>query len=119
MKKYIEFLYKFRWIIAIGVPLLVFALASNLKNLAFEGSYRIWFGENSKILNDYDNFRKVFGNDDAVVIVFKDKNGIFNKKALSSIDRITEKLWQTKYITRVDSLHLINMFIVIKSIPMK
>ena len=104
MQKYVNILDKYRWWIVITIPLLVLFLAMSFKNLAFEGSYRIWFGENSKILNDYDNFRKVFGNDDAVVIVFKDKNGIFNKKALSSIDRITKKLWQTKYITRVDSL---------------
>jgi predicted RND superfamily exporter protein len=104
MKKYIEFLYKFRWIIAIGVPLLVLALASNLKHLEMDGSYRIWFGENSKTLRDYDDFRATFGNDDAVIISFKDENGIFNKKALKSIDNITQKLWQMKYVARVDSL---------------
>jgi predicted RND superfamily exporter protein len=104
MKKYIEFLYKFRWIIAIGVPLLVFALASNLKHLEMDGSYRIWFGENSKTLVDYDNFRQTFGNDDAMIISFKDENGVFNKKALQTIDNITQKLWQMKYVARVDSI---------------
>jgi predicted RND superfamily exporter protein len=104
MKRYIEFLYKFRWFIAIGVPLLVIALASNLKHLEMDGSYRIWFGENSKTLTDYDDFRATFGNDDAVIISFKDENGIFNKKALKSIDNITQKLWQMKYVARVDSL---------------
>jgi len=104
LKNYIKFLQKFRWFIAIGIPLIVLALASNLKHVEIDGSYRIWFGEDSKILTDYDNFRKTFGNDDGVVIVFKDENGIFNKKALSSIDRITEALWKTKYIARVDSL---------------
>jgi predicted RND superfamily exporter protein len=104
MKNYIAFLKKFRWFIAIGIPLIVFALASNLKHVEMDGSYRIWFGEDSKILTDYDDFRKTFGNDDGVVIVFKDPNGIFNKKALSSIDRITQALWKTKYIARVDSL---------------
>ena len=104
MKNYIAFLKKFRWFIALGVPLMVLMLASNLKHLEIDGSYRIWFGEDSKILTDYDNFRKTFGNDDGVVIVFKDPNGIFNKKALSSIDRITQALWKTKYIARVDSL---------------
>ncbi len=104
MKKYINFLDKFKWVIAIGVPLLVFALASNLKHLEMDGSYRIWFGEKSKTLVDYDNFRKTFGNDDAVIISFKDENGIFNKKALQSIDNITQKLWRTKYIARVDSI---------------
>ena len=104
MQTYINILQKYKWAIVIIIPLLVLALASNLKNLSFEGSYRIWFGENSKILKDYDDFRLIFGNDDAVVITFKDKNGIFNKKALGTVQRITDKLWQTKYITRVDSI---------------
>jgi len=104
MKSYIAFLKKFRWLIAIGIPLLVLVLSSNLKHIEMDGSYRIWFGKDSKILTDYDNFRKTFGNDDGVVIVFKDENGIFSKKALASIDRITQALWKTKYIARVDSL---------------
>ncbi|CAA6811006.1 MAG: Predicted exporter of the RND superfamily [uncultured Sulfurovum sp.] len=104
MKKYVDFLQKFRWFIAIGVPLIVLALASNLKQVEMDGSYRIWFGEDSKTLTDYDKFRKTFGNDDGIVIVFQDKEGIFTKKALESIDNITEALWKTKYIARVDSL---------------
>ena len=105
MKSYITFLKKFRWLIAIGIPLLVFALVFfNAHKIEMDGSYRIWFGEDSKTLTDYDNFRKTFGNDDGVVIVFKDENGIFSKKALASIDRITQALWKTKYIARVDSL---------------
>ena len=99
-----KFLQRFRWAIVFGIPLIVFALASSLKNVEMDGSYRIWFGEDSKTLKDYDNFRKTFGNDDGVVIVFKDENGLFNKKALSSIERITDALWKTKYISRVDSL---------------
>ena len=104
MKNYIAFLKKFKWLIVFGIPLIVLLLASNLKHIEMDGSYRIWFGEDSKILTDYDDFRKTFGNDDGVVIVVKDPNGIFNKKALSSIDRITEALWRTKYIARVNSL---------------
>jgi len=104
MKNYIEFLQKFRWLIAIGVPLIVFALAFNLKYLQMDGSYRIWFAEDSKTLTDYDNFRSTFGNDDALIITFQDKNGIFNKKALQSIDNITQALWKMKYVARVDSI---------------
>jgi len=104
MRKYINFLQKFRWIIAIGLPIVVFLLASNLKHLQIDGSYRIWFGEGSKILTEYDNFRSTFGNDDSIVITIKDENGIFNKKALQSIDNITQELWRMKYIARVDSI---------------
>lgn len=104
MRKYIEFLQKFKWLIAIGIPLLILVLSSNLKHLEIDGSYRIWFGEESKILKDYDDFRQTFGNDDAVIISFKDEKGIFTKKALQSIDNITQALWQMKYVARVDSI---------------
>ena len=104
MIKYVQLLQKFRWAIIIIIPLIILSLSSNLKNLSFEGSYRIWFGEDSKILKSYDDFRLIFGNDDSLTIVFKDDNGIFNKKALNTIKTITEELWKTKYITRVDSL---------------
>ena len=104
MKNYINTLQKYRWAIVVLIPLIVFLLATNLKNLSFEGSYRIWFGKDSKILKSYDDFRLIFGNDDSVTITFKDKNGIFNKKALNTISKITDELWKTKYISRVDSL---------------
>ncbi|HFQ62471.1 MAG TPA: hypothetical protein ENK39_09280 [Epsilonproteobacteria bacterium] len=104
MKRYIDFLYKFRWAIVLCIPLIVIVLASSLKHLQIDGSYRIWFEKDSKILTDYDTFRSEFSNDDGVTIVFKDKNGIFNKKALSSIQRITEALWDMPHIDRVDSI---------------
>jgi len=90
--------------VVILIPLITIMMASSLKHLEFEGSYRIWFGEESKILKDYDNFRAIFGNDDAVTIMFTDKDGIFTKKALTTIDNITQKLWQAHYISRVDSI---------------
>ena len=104
MNKFIDKIMQFRWYIVILIPLLTLGISTSLKNLEFEGSYRIWFDEDSKILKDYDDFRLVFGNDDAVSIIFKDENGILNKKALHVIQRMTEKLWATKYIARVDSL---------------
>ncbi len=104
MKKFVNGIIRFRWFIAILIPLMTFAMATQLKYLEFEGSYRIWFGEDSKILKNYDTFRATFGNDDAIMIIFRDEEGIFNPKALKVIDAITQDLWQTKYIARVDSL---------------
>jgi len=104
MTKYINFLHKFRWAIVVIVPLIVMMLASNLKHLEIDGSYRIWFEKDSKILKEYDAFRDEFSNDDGIVIVFQDKEGVFNKKALGSIQRITEALWEMPHIDRVDSI---------------
>ena len=104
MKKFINFTIRFRWAIAVLIPLITIILGYQLKNLQFEGSYRIWFGENSQSLKQYDKFRAVFGNDDSIIITFTDDDGIMNPKALKLIDRLTNKLWETKYIARVDSL---------------
>ena len=104
MNKFVDFIIRFRWFFAITIPLVTILMASQLKHLEFEGSYRIWFDKDSQILKDYDNFRAVFGNDDAVTIIFSDENGVMNPKALHVIDNITQKLWTTKYIARADSL---------------
>ncbi len=104
IKKFTDFILKFRWYITILIPLITVAFAIQLKHAQFDGSYRIWFSPESKTLQQYDAFKAVFGNDDSIIIVFSDENGIMNKKALNVIDRLTEKLWQTKYIARVDSL---------------
>ncbi|MDF1877048.1 MMPL family transporter [Sulfurimonas sp. SAG-AH-194-L11] len=104
MRKFVNFIISFRWYIFILIPLMTLAFAYQLKNAEFDGKYRIWFEEGSQTLIQYDNFRAIFGNDDAMIIVFSDENGVMNKKALGVIDRLTQKLWQTKYISRVDSL---------------
>ncbi len=104
MNKFILFIINFRWAIAILIPLITIVLGAQLKNIQFDGKYRIWFAEDSTSIINYDKFRAIFGNDDSIIITFNDKNGIFNKKALNVINRLTQKLWQTKYIARVDSL---------------
>ena len=104
MKQYIHFLQKFKWLITFIVPFIVLLLALNLKDLQIDGSYRIWFEEDSQTLKDYDQFQSDFSNDDGLTIVFKDENGIFNQKALASVQRITEDLWNMNHVDRVDSI---------------
>ncbi|QOP42172.1 efflux RND transporter permease subunit [Sulfurimonas marina] len=104
MKRFVENIIRFRWWIVILIPLLTIILGYQLKNVQFDGSYRIWFGKDSEALQKFDKFRSVFGNDDSIVIILEDEKGIFNKKALASIERLTQMLWETRFIARVDSL---------------
>jgi len=104
MRKFVDLIIKLRWLIVIIIPLITILLGYQLKDAKFDGSYRIWFGEDSKSLQQYDAFKATFGNDDSIIIVFSDENGVMNKKALGVIDRLTNKLWETKFIARVDSL---------------
>ena len=104
MKTYLQMVIKFRWAIVVLIPLLTVFLALQLKHIQFDGSYRVWFAEGSSTLKNYDNFKNVFGNDDALIITFEDVNGVMNKKALLVIERLTKKLLKTRFIARVDSL---------------
>ena len=104
MHKFVDQIIKFKWLIAILIPIITLTFAIGLNHLTFEGSYRIWFGTQSQILKDYDNFRNTFGNDEVISVTFKNEKGIFNKESLGVVHRITEKFWQTQYIARVDSI---------------
>ncbi len=104
MHKFVDTVIKFKWFIALFIPVIAILMATQLKDLAFEGSYRIWFDKDSKILRDYDNFRSVFGNDQVITVSFKNDQGVFNKESLGVVSRITEKFWETEYIARVDSI---------------
>lgn len=104
MQRYIDFLERYRWIIVFSIPLIVALFALNLKHLQIDGQYRIWFEEGSTTLKEYDYFRQEFSNDDGIIIVFRDKEGIFNKKALSAVQRLTDALGELEYVDRVDSI---------------
>ncbi len=91
IERFADRVIRLRWFIVVIVPVIVFAMMGvGSKNFGFEGSYRIWFGEESEYLKNYDTFRATFGTDEVILITFKDDNGIFNKKALGTIQRITD-----------------------------
>ncbi|WP_089726823.1 efflux RND transporter permease subunit [Candidatus Thiosymbion oneisti] len=103
--KYVDAIIKYRWFVALSCPFLVIVMVlSCIEDLGLEAGYRIWLGKDSKIIAGYENFKHTFGSDDTIVIAFMDEAGIFSNQALGTIERITERLWQTKHIIRVDSI---------------
>lgn len=104
MKSYLFFLNRFRWAILFGFIVLTVTLTAQLGKLGFEGSYRIWFAKDSATLRQYDDFRATFGSDDTIIIAFSDTKGIFNPKALKTLERLSQKLSSMDHIARVDSL---------------
>ena len=104
MKNYIEFLNKYKGKIFIGITFVVLICSFWLKDIAFEGSYRIWFAADSKIMKSYDDFRDNFSTDDTFVVAFRDENGIFNTKAITTILKLTDEIAQIDGVRKVDSL---------------
>jgi predicted RND superfamily exporter protein len=107
MERYIDFLDKYKIKLIIFTTIFVALLSISIKDLAFEGSYRIWFDKDSKIIKNYDNFRTTFSGDDTFVVSFQDnkhKDGVFNKKAIDTILKLTEKFKMLDGVRKVDSL---------------
>jgi len=106
MKNYINFLDKHKYKIIIFTTIIVALLSISLKNLAFEGSYKIWFDKDSKILKDYEDFRLNFSGDDTFYIAFEDNStlGVFNKKAINTIMDLTYEFEDIDGVDDVDSL---------------
>jgi len=106
MQNYIDFLDKHKYKIIIFTTLIVALLSISLKNLAFEGSYKIWFDKDSKILKDYEDFRLNFSGDDTFYIAFEDNNtnGVFNKKAINTIMELTYEFEDIDGVDDVNSL---------------
>ncbi len=104
MKQYIEFLDHHKTKLMLLITMLVALLSISLKELAFEGSYRIWFDPASKIMKDYDQFRSTFSGDDTFIVAFEDKEGIFREKPIKTILELTQKLKMLDGVRKVDSL---------------
>lgn len=104
MNNYINFLDNFKYKLIILITVTVALLSISLKNLDYEGSYKIWFDQDSKIIKDYENFRSTFSGDDRFAIAFEDENGIFTEKAINQILDLTQKLHYIKGVQKVDSL---------------
>jgi predicted RND superfamily exporter protein len=107
INKYTNFLDKYKYIVIISITLAVLLLSISLKNLSFEGSYKIWFDKNSKILKDYEKFRYDFSGDDTFFVAFEnrqDPNGVFNPITINTIISLTDEFEQIDGVDEVMSL---------------
>lgn len=104
MNNYTNFLDKHKYKIIILLTLFTALLSISLKDLAYEGSYRVWFDKESTVIKKYDVFRSTFSGDDTFVVAFKDEKGIFTQKAVETILDLTQKLELIDGVYKVDSL---------------
>ncbi len=103
-ERYAEWIYRFRWPVIAGTIVFVALMSLGMGFLRLNTSDRVWFNEGSSIVTEYDDFRKRFTEDDALIIAFEHKEGIFNNDTLLMIQGLSDQFWKTKYVTRVDSI---------------
>ncbi len=104
MQRYIDFLDRYKYHLIVLTTLVTLTLSVSLKLLAFEGSYRIWFDADSKIITSYDRFRETFGGDDTFVVAFEEPEGIFTSKVIETILTLTRNFERIEGVQKVNSL---------------
>jgi len=79
-------------------------LIPSLSKVKSDFGYRIWFYPTDHLIVEFDKFEREFGNDDSVAFYVYNKNGIFNKKSLNLIKKLTNEIWNITDVIGVDSI---------------
>ncbi len=104
VRRFAEGLLKHRWAAFTFMALLVSFSAFGLTKLRFDTTFRAWQPPGAPQLLAFDEMIAKFGNDDSLMLAFKDDKGVLTNHALGIIHRITEELWRIDAVKRVDSL---------------
>lgn len=95
-----------RWLLISALVIVAVALASFAPRLRVDNSLEVWFVEGDPALDAYDDFKRTFGNDEAIIVAATDPGGTYSAAALERIRRASERIQALPRIRRVSSLSL-------------
>jgi len=101
----------FQWVVdhpwnvlAISV-ILIAAVGSGGRFLAFNSDYRVFFSKENPQLKAFDALEARFTKNDNVLFVLAPKNkNVFTPRTLQAVRSLTDKAWQLPFSIRVDSI---------------
>ena len=95
-----------RWLTASLSVLVMLALgAGATRVIEVDVDVRNHFGRDDPHIVALDRLEETYALSDAALVVAAPNEGtIFTREALAAIDELTDRLWQTPYVTRVDSI---------------
>ena len=92
------------WLTILVSLLLLGGLGFGMSKLHFDFGYRVWFEETNPKLIQFDAFERKFGSDDVALIAVHSPGGLFDQGTSNLLTDLTEELWTSKDVIRVDSL---------------
>jgi uncharacterized protein len=104
IRSYAEGVLKYRWAVLAGAAGLMGVAAIGLAKLEFDTTFRIWHPEDSEQLKTYDERVARFGSDDAMIVIWRDEDGVLTNKTLATSRRLTDAIWKIAGVKRVDAL---------------
>mgnify|MGYP001157172683 FL=1 len=104
-KEYGEFIVKRKWLSLLFGLLLTVVWVMGLSGLSMNPDNRIFFSKDNPQLLALETLEKTYSRDDNVYLVLapKDKN-VFSGETLAAVREMTDRLWQTPFSSRVDSI---------------
>lgn len=103
-KTFLKFLFTHPFKFILVSIVIVTVLFFSMFNLYEDFSYKIFFTNDDPDLIQVEQFEKEFSGSDSILLAIYSPSGIFDKESIQLIQTLTEKLWQTPYSLRVDSL---------------
>ena len=105
VRAYVDFLFKWRWLVLIATLGVGALAASGGRFIEFKNDYQYFFREDNPQLRAFEDLQDVYTKNDAILIVVAPDSGkVFNPETLAAVGKITEEGWQLPFATRVDSI---------------
>ncbi|MCB0355973.1 MAG: MMPL family transporter [Bdellovibrionales bacterium] len=104
INRFVDTIIKYPKISILLSILLLFITGFGATLLKTNFSYRIWFEPDNPKLALFDSFEKRFGSDELSVVTLYSPSGIFDKESAQLLINLTNDMWQTSEVIRVDSL---------------
>ena len=105
VNKYANWVVRWPWLV-IGICVALTATAGyGVRYVQFKNDYRMFFSEDNPQLRAFEALEKTYTRDDNILVVVTPKDSdVFTPENLAIAEHITQRLWQTPYATRVDSI---------------
>ena len=105
VRAYVEFLFKWRWIVLVGTLVVAVMAASGARFIEFKNDYQYFFREDNPQLRAFEDLQEIYTKNDNTLIVLAPESGkVFTPETLAAVGELTERAWQLPYATRVDSI---------------
>ncbi|MEM9727770.1 MAG: MMPL family transporter [Myxococcota bacterium] len=102
---YIDFLFRWRWLVLIGTVGAALLAASGARTLEFKNDYQYFFRDDNPQLRAFEDLQQIYTKNDSILIVLEPESGrVFSPETLAAVHAITERAWQLPFATRVDSV---------------
>jgi len=105
VQAYIDFLFKWRWLVLLGTLGIGALAASGGRFIEFKNDYQYFFREDNPQLRAFEDLQEIYTkNDNILIVVAPDSGKVFEPDTLAAVGEITDRGWQLPFATRVDSI---------------